>query len=258
MVARSVRTFGQVLCVMVALTSVAAAQISVLSSAGAGPQARSHAELSAVGAIYDAPDSHQIAMAAARFVKEYPSSEFAEYANTALMHANLEQRDRTGAKRAAESVLNQNPKNTDALLCLAEIAAERGSADREFRQTATQYASSALEELRKLTLPITARRGAWLRSKKELLARAYAILGWLAFEDGRSGEALNKIREAAALDAQGLYFYRLALVYEARNEIAPAIESLQTAEKLGTGAIHQLAVDRRRNLQSLPAAKPGQ
>ena len=258
MAARPTKILWRMLLAAAILSRVAEAQISVLSSSGAGPQARSRDELAAAGAIYEAPDARQVALAAVRFIQVYPASEFSEYAHVALMHARLELGNRAGAEQAGGNALKLAPKNIDALLCLAEISAERGSSNSSARQTAVEYASRALQQLQSLTIPPAARRGAWLRSKKDLLARAYAILGWLAFEEGRSAEAIEKIRTATGLDAQGLYFYRLALVYEGRHEIEPAIDSLEEAQRIGTAAIQGFAAERLRKLRLLKAGIPAQ
>ena len=178
-------------------------QVIAIHSGGGVPQAMTRDELDAFGAIYDEVDANSTIRAVTRFARDFPKSQFLEYADMVAMHAYDELGDRRGSRAMAEAILNLSPRNVDALLTLAELIVKDslGSQDGATQwNLARDYVRQGLAELNRYTLPPLAERKRWLRSKRDFLARGYSILGGVAFTQGNLDEAIGNYAKATDLN----------------------------------------------------------
>ncbi len=178
------------------------------------------------------------------------------------MDARLELGDSKGARTAADAVLQVHPDNVHALISLAEIYAGQLDDGQETftktRRLAERHIHRALPLLLNLAMPQGAERRKWLRTKKELLARAYNILGHLSLTANDLDGALGNLTTAVQLDPRGIYFYRCGVAYGRAGEHQKAVEAFQEARILGPNEVTE-ASDRwlqemvqRRQLEKLP------
>jgi len=229
------------------------AQTTSVTTAGVGPQAKTRAELDAVGELYESEDANHTIQLAAKFVRRFPDSEFVGYAQVMAMHSYAALGDYDGAIAAAQAALKLLPENTDALFTLAQLVADRPPASGALRRLARESVEKGLAEMEGLKLPRSANRREWLRSKKELLARGHCASGWLAFQEKRLDEALSELDQASELDPQGAYSYRIGIVLRAVGKTSAAVSAFEKAAAQGPEHVSALAAQQ---LKQLEAAGP--
>jgi len=229
------------------------AQTTSVTTAGVGPQAKTRAELDAVGELYESEDANHTIQLAAQFVRRFPDSEFAGYAQVIAMHSFVALGDYEGAIAAAQAALKLLPENTDALFTLAQLVADRPPGPGDLRQLATESVEKGLAEMERLKLPRSVNRREWLRSKKELLARGHCASGWLAFQEKHLDEAVSELNQASELDPQGAYSYRTGVVLRAAGKTSAAVSAFQKAAAQGPEHVSTLAAQQLKQLQ---AAEP--
>lgn len=237
-------------------------QISPLASDSAGPRAKTRDELDRVGLVYEASEAAETIAQAETFAKDYPNSEFLEFVVLMEMDAHLELGDSEAARKAAEAVLQIRHDNVHALISLADIYAgqhdEGGERSAKTRQLAEQHVHRALSLLDNLAMPRGAQSRAWLRAKKELLAHAYSVLGYLLLKANDLDGALTNLTTAAQLDPLGIYFYRCGLAYSRAGKRQKAVEAFQEARRLGPKEVTEFSERRLQEMarQRQPAKIP--
>ena len=239
-----------------AKTAVAVAQLALLFAAAplqaqvrflpfgeSSPQAKTRDELDAVGRVCDEADSEVVIRLARSFIRDYPESDFREFVDISLLHTYEQTRDAPHVRETAETILRLNPESVDALLALAAYRLEHtepGAATLGLL-SAREYAQHALERIRPLKTPVSANRQQWVATRKASLGKAYLYLGLAAVRENKLDEGLQHLIAATEFDPQGSYFYRLAVLYEARTSYAEALESAERAKQLGPESVTRLA-----------------
>jgi len=219
------------------------AQIRFLPFGESSPQAKTRDELDAVGRVCDEADSEVVIRLARAFIRDYPESGFREFVDISLLHTYEQTRDAPHVRETAETILRLNPESVDALLALTAYRLEHtepGAATQGLL-SAREYAQHALERIRRLKTPVTAHRQQWVLTKKSFLGKAYLYLGLAAVQEKKLDEGLQHLIAATEFDPQGSYFYRLAVLYEARTSYAEALESAERAKQLGPESVTRLA-----------------
>lgn len=191
-----------------------------LPSGPAGPQAETRDELDSFGLILEAHAAQASADAAESFLKKYPGSKFAEYAALAAMHSYYNLGNFTRSSELARVAMRIDPDSVDALLHSARLLIAPGCEDSLKFAEADSLTQSGLIHLKAMKLPAAADSRAWLRTKNSFLATGQCVLGWLLFREGKLDQATKLLEEAANLDPQGEYFYRLSVVHAANAKTA--------------------------------------
>ena len=226
----------------------ASGQTSLLSTAGVGPQAETRDELDEVGLVYDAPDPQTTVERAKAFGENYPSSQFQEGVELTKMDAYRELGRTVEAAAAARLVLRMNPENPFALVSLAEILLRADMTSEPNRRLAEKQARLGVSILNGLAMPEGARSREWLDAKKELLARAHGILGYLLLKEARFEEATVELQTAANLEPLGTYFYRTGLAHQLSGRADQATEAYERARELGPDEVRRSAAARLHEL----------
>ena len=232
---------------------MAVGQVSLLATAGAGPQAKTRDELDEVGLIYEASDPQTTVDRAKQFAETYPNSEFLEVVELTKMEAYRELGRTAGAESAAANVLRMNPENPFALVSLTEIYLSDDANSGQKHQLAERHARRAVSVLNSLAMPQGGRSREWLQAKKELLARAHGLLGYLHLKEREFDEAAAELQLAAKLEPLGMYFYRTGLAYQLSGRARQASEAFEQARELGPEEVRRSAEAR---LQELLNQKP--
>ena len=111
-------------------------------------------------------------------------------------------------------MLQLNPENPLALVLLAETYLS-GDANYELhRERAVGHARRAIAVLDSLAMPEGARRRDWVLAKRELLARAHGMLGYVHLKEEDFEGAAAELELAANLEPVGTYFYRAGLAFQ--------------------------------------------
>lgn len=248
------RTLGTCLALLCSFGGPGAlGQISLLSTAGSGPQAETRDELDAFGLVYDAPNPEATLERAKVFGENYPSSQFREVVELTKMDAYWELGRPLEAQSAAKCVLRMNPENPFALVSLAEVLLSDETMSERNRRLAEAKARLGVSILQGLAMPAGARSREWLDAKKELLARAHGILGYLLLKEARFEEAAAELQVAANLDPIGTYFYRSGIAYQLSGRAEQAAEAYKRARELGPDDVRRSAEAR---LHELSAREP--
>ena len=219
----------------------ASGQISLLSAAGVGPQAETRDELDDVGLVYDAPNPQATLERAHAFGENHPGSQFQEVVELTKMDAYRELGRTVEAQSAAKLVLRMNPENPFALVSLAEIVLNEDTTSERNRRLAREQARLGVSILNGLAMPEGARSREWLDAKKELLARAHGILGYLLLKEARFEEAAAELQIAANLEPLGTYFYRTGLAHQLSGRGEKAAEAYERARELGPDEVRRSA-----------------
>ena len=233
------------------------AQLTFVPFGEASPQAKTRDELDAFGEVYEEAEPASVIRLVRRFIERYPQSEFLEYVNVPLLHAYEQIGEPAKAKETALALLRLNPENIDALLALAAYRLKQPPGDgvqNEGLLSAREYAQHALERVRWFKAPVSGDRTTWIQTKKALLAKSHMFLGVAAVQEKKLDEAIDNLVMATALDAQGDYFYRLALVYEATGRFREALAAALRAQELGPEEVSLLA---ERKITVLRKLQPG-
>ena len=233
--------------------TIASGQVSLLSSAGTGPQADTRDELDEVGLVYGSPDPQATLDRATAFVRNYPSSQFLEVVELTKMDAYRELGRMVEAASSARLVLGMNPANPFALVSLAEVLLSEDLTSEPNRRLAEKNARLGVSILDGLAKPEGARSREWLEAKKELLARAHGILGYLLLKEARFEEAAVELQNATNLESSATYFYRLGLANQLSGHAGQATEAFERARDLGSEEVRRSAEAR---LQELSEQEP--
>lgn len=217
------------------------AQSISIPAGSKGPQARTSDELDAFGLVYEAQTSKESAAAVEVFLHAYPNSEFAEYAAVAAMHSYHEIGNWRRSKELAEMVLKTNTENVDALLHLARLLIDPEHEEKSNLAEARRLADRGLSRLKSMSIPQSAASREWLRTRKSFVAVGSSVLGWISFRKGELDRALEYLQQAAQVDAQGEYFYRLSLITAAKGDFAGSRKWASQATKAGPEWISMLA-----------------
>ena len=124
--------------------------------------------------------------------------------------------------------------------------------------SAREYAQHALERIRRIKTPVNGDRQQWVATKKTFLGKVYLFLGLAAVQENKLDEGLQHLITATEFDPQGSYFYRLAVLYEARASYTEALESAERAKQLGPELVTRLAerqITRLRSRMKEPAKR---
>ncbi|MBC7926844.1 MAG: hypothetical protein H7039_14425 [Bryobacteraceae bacterium] len=226
------------------------AQSISVPAGGKGPQARTGEELDAFGLLYEAKTIRETALAAESFLRAYPKSEFVEYAAATAMHSYHELGDWSSSKRQAETVLRANAENVDALLHLARLLIDPRHEEATALAEARSLADRGLARLKSINIPRSAGSREWVRTRRSFTAVGAAVLGWICFREGNLDKALEHLKEAALSDAQGEYFYRLAVVAAANRDWPGSRDWSSRAIKAGPEWISALARQHMAQLES--------
>ncbi len=239
--------FMAVFCALVAPTAMG--QVSLLATAGAGPQAETRDELDQAGLVFDASDARTILDRAERFAESYPTSDFLEAVGLTRMHAYRELGRRADLVSAATDVLQLNPENPLALVSLAETYLSGPANSERNRERAVRHTRRAVSVLDSLAMPQGARSRDWLAAKKELLARAHAMLGYVHLKEGEFEKAAFELELAASLEPAGEYFYRAGVAYQFSGFARKASEAFERAIELGPEDVRRSAEERLNELR---------
>ncbi|MEO8659603.1 MAG: tetratricopeptide repeat protein [Bryobacteraceae bacterium] len=236
---------GMLFCLLLHAQSIS------VPSGSKGPQAKSGAELDAFGLLYEAHTPKDSAAAAESFLRSYPDSEFVEYAAIAAMHSHHDMGSWKRSKELAELVLKIDPDNVDALLHLARLLIDPEHEDKGNLGEAGRLAERGLTKLKTMSIPRSANSRDWLRTRNSFTAIGSSVRGWVCFRTGAKDRAIDYLKEAARLDPQGEYFYRLSLVAEAKRDVKGSRDWASQAIQAGPEWIGVLA---RRQLAALEAS----
>ena len=227
---------------------IALGQTSLLSTAGAGPQAETRDELDEVGLVYDAPNPQATLDRAKAFGRNYPSSQFLEGVELTKMDAYRELGRTAEAASSAKLVLRMNPENPYALVSLAEILLSEDMTSERVRRLSEEKARLGVSILNELAMPEGSRSREWLEAKKELLARVHGILGYLLLKEARFEEAAVELQTAASLEPLATYFYRAGVAHQLSGHAEQATEAYERARVLGPDEVRRFAEARLREL----------
>jgi tetratricopeptide (TPR) repeat protein len=228
---------------------IALGQVSLLATSGAGPQAETRDELDEVGLIYEASDPRTTVDRAEKFAQMYPTSEFLEAIELTKMDAYRELGRTASAVSSAARVLRMNPENPLALVSLAETLLSGGASYEQNRERAVQHARRAVSVLDSLAMPQGSRSREWLEAKKELLARAHGMLGYVHLKEEEFEEAAAELQIAAKLEPVGMYFYRTGLAFQFSGFARKASEAFERAIELGPEDVRRSAEERLSELR---------
>ena len=176
------------------------------------PQAKTREELDAFGLILEAANPSAEAIAAESFLHLFADSEFTEQAQLAAMHSRYDLGDIARSRDLALAALKSNPESADALLHSARLTVAPGFESPGQFAEARRLAEAGMARVKSMKIPTSADSRAWLRTRNSFLAVGSSVLGWLAFREGKLGVAAGLLKQAAAYDPQGEYFYRLSLL----------------------------------------------
>lgn len=235
------------------------AQVRFLPFGETSPQAQTRDELDAVGRIFDETDSEAVIRLAHNFIRDYPESDFREFIYISLLHTYEQTGDVPHVQETAGTILRLNPESLDALLALAAYRLEHkesGTATPGLL-SAREYAQRALERIRRIKMPETANRQQWVDAKKSFLGRACLYLGLAEVQEKKLDDGLQLLIAATEFDPQGSYFYRLAVLYEARGSYTKALESAERARQLGPELVARLAERQIARLRSRTKERDG-
>ena len=216
-------------------------QMVSIPSGSKGPQAKTREELDAFGLIYEAINNRAGIAAAESFLRAHPHSDFVEYACMAAMRSYDESGDWDGAHRMAKETLRSNPENVDALLTLSRLLIDPGHESAQTLTQARTFAESGMAHLKSMSIPASANSKQWIQTKKAFLAQGSYVLGWVAFRERNTSEAVRKLRTAIEFDPQGEYFYRLAVITAAHGDLQAALKLAVKARDMGPARVSNLA-----------------
>ena len=236
-----------VLCAIAVGTALG--QVSLLGTPGAGPQAKTRDELDEVGLVFDASDPQTVLERAQRFAQSYPTSEFLEAVSLTRMDAYRTLGRSADLVSAATLVLQLNPENPLALVSLAETYLS-GDANYELhRERAVGHLRRAVSVLDSLAMPEGARSRDWVLAKRELLARAHGMLGYVHLKEEEFEEAATELELAAKLEPVGTYFYRAGLAFQFGARDRKARDAFERAIELGPEDVRRAARERLSELK---------
>ncbi len=235
-------------CSLLLLEGRVLSQAFSLPSGPAGPQAETRDELDNFGLILEAQTPQANADAAQSFLKKYPDSKFAEYAALAAMHGYYDLGNFQRSSELASVAMRLNPYSVDVLLHSARLLIAPGAQDSRGFAEAQSLTQAGLSRLKAMKLPASADSRAWLRTKNSFLATGQCVLGWLLLREGKSKQAAALLEEAATLDPQGEYFYRLSIVH-ATGDNSTARSWAQRAIQAGPAWVSALGREQLKTLQ---------
>jgi tetratricopeptide (TPR) repeat protein len=243
--------------VLLAVTIPAHGQTIVQGSGKSIPQAKTRQELDAFGLILDARSPAETIEATSSFRTGFPESEFIEYACTAEMQAAMDLTNYPLAERTAVSVLKLNPKNTEALLTLGEIALVHSAAglEPEHMSRAEGYVRDALERLAALSAPAFSDPKTWLKTKRAMLARAHMVRGQVFACRKQFQDSENELRQAAQLSPCRKVYVLLAKLYIETNQPERAAAAEKSAKEFGPATAFATAQTAESNSQELARTK---
>ena len=156
-------------------------------------------------------------MAAESFLRSFADSEFTEQSRLAARHSRYDIGDIGRSSDHARADLKSNPESADALLHSARLIVAPGFESPDQFIEACRLAEAVITRVKSMKIPTPADNRVWLRTRNSFLAVGTSMLDWIAFREGKPSFAAGLLKQAAAYDPQGKYFYRLSLL--------PAVQS---------------------------------
>jgi len=198
---------------------MAFAQAPAPPSNSTSPQANSREELDAFGAIMEAGNPSRTVETAQQFLNAYPNSEFFVYAALAGAHSSCDLGKLSQCAGLARQALQANPNSIDALLLSARLMVAPGIENPpKQRMAAKTFAATALDLLKRKTIPTASEAGTWLRTRNSFEAAGKYVLGSVELLDGNLDSAKVLLDQAVALDPRGEYLLRLAMLCAAKGD----------------------------------------
>lgn len=208
-------------------------------------QAASYEEFDAYLAVMRAPDAASQLLEAKRFMQAYPNSELLVYVREYEMYAHRELNQIPEAISAAESALAETPKNTKALLALAQLLAEQADFPPQSLERVSALASRCREELARVKVPRSVSLSGWEETRAMMESEAHAAHGLAAARVGKLGIATREMEAAVARNPHpdGAQHYYLGRFYAEANRAGEARAMLSRAKELGPESVRRSAVE---------------
>jgi len=231
-----------VLFALLSPSPVAPAQLESYVIEPKPPQAQSREELRAYLDVTQAAEPQRTIELGARFVQNFPRSEFLAQVYRRQMHAHRNLGDAERTIQAGEKARSSNPFDVDTLLTLASVlpgqSGETRGADTVLDR-AEDYALRALQELATLKASRSVRLANWLAFLRRQRASAHESLGVVAFQRGEYRKSVQEFELSTQdnLDAEGSQLFRLGVAYQYVGENEKAISALERAVELGPDVV---------------------
>lgn len=230
---------------------------ALAQDAAAGPQPKSQEELDALMAVQNAAGPEDRAEAADKLLKEFPDTEFKEFANYMQMLAYMEMNDFDNMVIFGERTLEINPENVGVLLQLASTIPTRTrefDLDKEEKLgKAEDFANKAITlvpNLPKMDPNMTDDQ--WLLVKKDFMGQANEALGLVALKRGENDKAIELLQksltQASQQSAQTFYF--LADAYQKAGKKEEGLAAVNKTLELGNFPA-SLAEDLKKKLEAM-------
>lgn len=230
------------LALALSLTAPVVAQDAAPAEAAeqAGPQPKSQEELDALMAVQNAAGPEDRAAAADKLLKDFPETEFTEFANYMQMLAYMEMNDFDNMVIFGERTLEINPENVGVLLQLASTIPTRvGTFDLDKEEKlgkAEDFANKAMTlvpNLAKMDPAMTDDQ--WLLVKKDFMGQANEALGLVAAKRDDHAKAVEFLTKSLTLASQqsSQTFYFLAESYQKQGKKDEALNAINKTLELG-------------------------
>lgn len=223
----------------------------------AGPQPKSQEELDALMAIQNAAGPADRAAAADKLLKDFPETEFTEFANYMQMLAYMEMNDFDNMVIFGERTLEINPDNVGVLLQLASTIPTRvGTFDLDKEEKlgkAEDFANKAMTlvpNLAKMDPAMTDEQ--WLMVKKDFMGQANEALGLVAGKRDEHDKAVEYLTKSLTLASQqsSQTFYFLAEAYQKLGKKDEGLNAINKTLELGNFP-PSLAQDLKKKLEAM-------
>ncbi len=194
------------------------------------PQPKSQAEIQALQAMFQAPDTDSRIKAADEFIAKFADSDFKALANMVLAESYGQKGDNDKRIIYAERALEADPKSYMSMLMLANAIAggtREHDLDREEKLgRAEKYAHDAMDIVKAAPRPrpdITDEQ--WAQAKKEFEAQGHEALGMVAMVRKKHDVAIQEFTTAAGQTAnpESTAPIRLGQAYAAAGKLDEAI-----------------------------------
>jgi len=223
----------------------------------AGPQPKTQEELDALMAIQNAAGPQERADAADKLLKDFPETEFTEFANYMQMLAYMEMNDFENMVIFGERTLEINPENVGVLLQLASTIPTRvGTFDLDKEEKlgkAEDFAGKAINlvpNLAKMDPDMTDDQ--WLLVKKDFMGQANEALGLVAAKRDDHEKAVELLTKSLTLASQqsSQTFYFLADSYQKLGKKDEGLNAINKTLELGNFPT-SLAEDLKKKLEAM-------